>query len=96
MDDQITNKDNNTTTTSAGKGIEDVLFEKGLINADQLSAIKFEHVNTGKSAESIIKERGYVVNEDFVKSFGEVYGIAYVNLQQQQIDPKVCKWQYRG
>lgn len=89
MDDLKTQKTN--TSDNFGKGIEDVLFDRNLINADQLSAIKFEHVNTGKSAETIIKERGYVPNEEFVKAFGEVYGIEYVNLQQQKIEQKVLE-----
>ncbi|MFZ5425226.1 MAG: GspE/PulE family protein [Patescibacteria group bacterium] len=73
------------------KGIEDVLHEKGIINDDQLSAIKFENVNTGKSIEEIIKERGYVSSEDFVKAFGEVYGIEYVDLSNIKIDPNYAE-----
>jgi hypothetical protein len=42
------------------KTVADVLYEKNLITSDQLSAIKFENVNTGKSIEQIIKERDYV------------------------------------
>jgi len=67
------------------KSIEDLLYEKKLINSDQLSAIKFEHVNTGKDITQIIKERGYVSDEDYVRAFGEVYGIEYVNLTGKQI-----------
>lgn len=74
------------TKIDANNGIEDVLYDRGLINADQLSAIKFEHVNTGKNTQQIIKERGYVTNEDFVKAYGEVYGIEYVNLEETKID----------
>ena len=44
---------------TAQKGIEDVLYAKKLITSDQLSAIKFEHVQSGKSTELIVKERGY-------------------------------------
>lgn len=73
------------------KGIEDVLFEKGLISEDQLSAIKFEHVNTGKAIEQIIKERGYVGNDEYVKAFGEVYGIEYAVLEGKQIDPDILE-----
>lgn len=69
------------------KGIEDVLYEKKLITSDQLSAVKFEHVNTGKSIEQIIKERGYVGAEAYAEAFGEVYGIGYANLSTGQIDP---------
>lgn len=68
------------------KSIEDVLYEKHLITADQLSAVKFEHVNTGKNTAQIIKERGYVSNEEFAKSLGEVYGIEYVDLTGLKIE----------
>ena len=78
-------------TAQNQKGIEDVLYEKKLINSDQLSAIKFEHVNTGKDADQIIKERGYVSNEDYVKAFGEVYGIEYVKLAENKIDQKLLE-----
>ena len=72
-------------------GIEDVLYAKKLITEDQLSAIKFEHVNTGKAVEQIIKERGYVSNDDYVKAFGEVYGIEYAQLDGKTIDPKLLE-----
>ncbi|MBI2620627.1 Flp pilus assembly complex ATPase component TadA [candidate division WWE3 bacterium] len=74
---------------TAQLGIEDVLYQKKLITPDQLSAVKFEHVNTGKPAEEIIKERGYVGNEDYVKAFGEVYGIEYIKLSEVGVDPNL-------
>ncbi len=73
------------------KGIEDVLFEQKLITDDQLSAIKFEHVNTGKAVEQIIKERGFVSNDDYVKAFAQVYGIEYIKLEGKTIDPKLLE-----
>ena len=74
---------------TAQKGIEDVLYAKKLITSDQLSAIKFEHVQSGKSTELIVKERGYVGSDDYVKAFGEVYGIEYINLSETPKDPKL-------
>jgi len=65
--------------------VADVLYEKKVISSDQLSAIKFEHVNTGKSLEQIIKDRGYVSAEDFAEAFGAVYGIPYIKLTAQQV-----------
>ena len=69
------------------KTVADVLYEKKLLSPDQLSAIKFENVNTGKSIESIIRERGYVSSDDYAESFGEVYGIEFADLPAGQIDP---------
>lgn len=71
--------------------VADLLYEKKLINPDQLSAIKFENVNTGKSIEQVLKERGYVSSEDYAEAFGEVYGIPYVTLSAEQADPKLLE-----
>ncbi len=71
------------------KTVADVLYEKKLITSDQLSAIKFENVNTGKSIESLIKERGYVNGENFAEAFGEVYKIPYTTLVPGQLEPKL-------
>ncbi len=71
------------------KTIADVLYEKNLLTADQLSAIKFEQVNTGKKVEDIIRERGYVSAEDFVQAYGQIYGVSFVSLTPGQIDQKL-------
>jgi len=71
------------------KGIEDVLHDKGLLTEDQLSAVKFEHVNTGKPVTDAIKERGYVTDKDFVEAFGEVYDIAFVDLTETSINDEI-------
>lgn len=71
------------------KGIEDVLHDKGLITDDQLSAIKFENVNTGKPVVDIVKERGLVSEKDFVEAFGEVFNIEYVELKDITIPEDV-------
>ncbi|OGC47597.1 hypothetical protein A2886_02310 [candidate division WWE3 bacterium RIFCSPHIGHO2_01_FULL_42_13] len=73
------------------KGIEDVLFEKKLLTSDQVSAINLEHLNTGKSIDQIIKERNFVSNNDYIKAFGEVYGIEYMPLEGRIIDPKLSE-----
>jgi len=78
-------------SNDAIKSIEDVLYEKKLITSDQLAAIKFEHVNTGKNTTQIIKERGFVTEEDYVKAFGEVFGIDYINLIGLQIPPELLE-----
>lgn len=71
------------------QGIEDVLAAKGLLSKDQLSAVKFEHVNSGRPVAEIIKERGLVAEKDFVEAYGEVYSIPYINLDEEQIDEEI-------
>lgn len=67
------------------KTVADILFEKKVITSDQLSAIKFEHVNTGKSVEQIVRERGYVSAEDLAQAVGDAYDIPFIQLTTQQI-----------
>ncbi len=74
---------------SKQKGIEDVLAAKGILSKDQLSAVKFDHVNTGRSMHEILKERGFVSEKDFVEAYGEVYNIPYLNLESEQIDENI-------
>jgi type IV pilus assembly protein PilB len=71
------------------QSVADALYNKNLINSDQLSAIKFESVNTGKSIEEIIKERGYVSSDDYAEAFGEVYGIEFAKLTVEQLSPEL-------
>jgi len=71
------------------KTIADILYEKGFLTSDQLSAIKFEHVNTNKNIEDIIKNRGYVNSEDYAQAYGELYGFEYILLSLSQLDQKL-------
>lgn len=73
------------------KGIADVLFDKKLLTEDQVSAINLEHLSTGKSTDQIIKEKNFVSSADYVKAFGEVYGVEYASLEGRQIDPKLLE-----
>ncbi|MFA6982199.1 MAG: ATPase, T2SS/T4P/T4SS family [Patescibacteria group bacterium] len=74
------------------RSIEDVLYDKKLITADQLSAVKFESVNTGVSPKDIIKERGYVSDADFIKAYGEVYGFDFIDLNELRVDPALMEF----
>jgi type IV pilus assembly protein PilB len=67
------------------KGVEDILYEKGRLTPDQLSAVKFEHINTGRTAEEIITERGYVSPKDLTTARCDLLSIPYVNLGGRQI-----------
>ncbi|MBD3366446.1 type II/IV secretion system protein [candidate division WWE3 bacterium] len=74
------------------KSIEDILHDKELITDDQLSAIKFENINTGKPVTQIIKEHNYVSELDFIKAYGESYGIPFVSLRDKEIDPSLMDY----
>ncbi len=67
------------------KGVEDILYGEKKLSPDQLSAVKFEHINTGKAAEDIIAERGYVSPQDLVAARGKLLDIPYIKLGTRQI-----------
>jgi type IV pilus assembly protein PilB len=61
------------------KGIEDVLFENGVITKDKLSMVKMEVVNTGKAPEQIILSHNLANAEQIARARGSVLGIEFVN-----------------
>ena len=64
---------------TSSKDIADILFDEKKIDKDQLSAIKIESVNTGKSIEQIIKDRDIVTEVDILKAKSTIYGFEYVD-----------------
>lgn len=77
-----------TNTTQSVKGISnilDALMAKGLINPEQYNSIKFESVNSSKSPESLLISHNIISAESIVRTFAEMRGIEYVNLQELDI-----------
>ncbi len=71
------------------KGIEDILADRLLITPDQLSAIKFEHVNTGKSSELILLERKYVSPKELARARSELLAVPFVELGERYIPAQI-------
>ena len=74
---------------TARGSIEDVLFENKIITQDQLNLVKLESVNSGKSSEQLIKERGFASSLDIIKARSAILGIPYVDLTSRAILPEV-------
>src|SRR3989339_1813831 len=73
------------------KYIEDVLYDKKLLSEDQVSAIKLEVLNTGRTSEDIIRERNYVSSEELAKAKGLLYDIPYIDLKDTPISSEVLE-----
>lgn len=71
------------------QSLEDILFEQGKLTSDQLSAIKFENINTGKPIDEIIAERGYVDPAELAAARGKLLGIPFVKLGTRSIPAEV-------
>ncbi len=66
------------------KGISNILdacLAKGVINSDQYNAIKFESINTNKSFEDLLVEKGLISSRDLVKLNAEIKGLEYIDLK---------------
>jgi len=61
------------------KGIEDVLFDSGKLTKDQLSMVKMESINSGKTVDEILLSRNLATKEDIAKSKGQQLGFEYVD-----------------
>ncbi|MCX6783491.1 MAG: GspE/PulE family protein [candidate division WWE3 bacterium] len=74
---------------SAQRDISDVLFAKDLLTTDQLASIKLEVANSGRDAQTIIKDRKLVSTRDIAMAQGELYKIPYHEISDAQIPSNV-------
>jgi len=77
-----------TKTTVSIKGIGNVLdamLSKGLVNSDQYNTIKFESVNTNKSFDALLLEKGLITSKDLVMLTAEMKGVEYVDIKNKII-----------
>lgn len=66
-------------------GIEDILFKQGLLNRDQLTAIKLESINSGQSAEKLIIQHSLVPSDKLLIARSQMLSVPYVNLETRGI-----------
>lgn len=69
--------------------IEDILFQKGLLRPDQVSAIKLESINSGQTTEKIIKEHNFVSSEAIAEARAALLGVPFVKLENKAISTEV-------
>ncbi|MBI3887444.1 Flp pilus assembly complex ATPase component TadA [Candidatus Microgenomates bacterium] len=73
---------------TALRTLESVLFENGSITQEQLDLVKQESINTGKSIEQVLLDRGFVDSEGIIKARSSLLGIESVDLQLKAIPPQ--------
>ena len=66
--------------------IEDILFQEGKINENQLSAIKLESANSGVYVEEIIRKRNLVDETELSKAKAKSLGVEYIDPSTLTID----------
>ena len=74
-----------TSLNNEEVSLEDILFKQGLLNSDQLSAIKLESINTGSSPEKIILEHNLVTPDKIAAVRAELLHVPYIKLEGKAI-----------
>lgn len=80
-----------TTAVSSSDniGIEDILFQQGLLNRDQLSAVKLESINTGYSPEKVIVEHNLIPPDKIAAARAQILNVGFVRLENKAISAEI-------
>ncbi len=79
----------NQTPVQPQATLEDILFQQGILQQEQLSAVKLESINTGIPAEKIILEHNFASPVEVAKARAQLLGIPFVRLEGVGIAPDV-------
>lgn len=71
------------------KNIADILLQDKLITQDQFAVIQDESMQTRKTIGEVVKEKGFVSEEELAESYGKLLNIPYVDLKRKKISPSV-------
>lgn len=78
-----------TAQTDQNATIEEILFNQKVISADQLALVKQETISSGKSAEEVIKDRGFALAKDITLARATIMGIPFVDVLARAVSPDV-------
>ncbi|MBI4037383.1 type II/IV secretion system protein [Candidatus Daviesbacteria bacterium] len=70
-------------------GVEDILRRQGLLNDSQLSSIKLEAINSGKTSEQIIEQHGLVPSVKLAAARAQLLGVPFVDLEGKAISTEI-------
>lgn len=73
-------------------GIEDVLFQQGLLSAQQVSSIKLEAINSGQSAEQVIAQHQLVAPGKMAAARATLMGVPFINLESKAVSSEVLNF----
>lgn len=71
------------------RGIEDILYKKGLISADQLSLVKMEAIKTGEVVDRVILQHQLVPEAELTEARASFLGVPFVKLEGKPIPTDV-------
>ncbi len=71
--------------------ISKLLFQKKLLTQEQLDKVQIDFASLGKPEETVLKESGFVSEEQIAQAKGELYNIPFVNLAETGAAPEVLE-----
>lgn len=79
------------TEKSNRKTLGDALLSSGAITSKQRDELKFESINTARSEEEILKEKGWVSSTEFSRARAEVLDVPFVTLVGRSIEEGILE-----
>jgi type IV pilus assembly protein PilB len=73
-------------------GIEDILFKQGLVNANQLSSIKLEAINSGKTPEQLILQHNLVTPQKMLAARAQLLGVPFITLEGKAVSTEALNY----
>lgn len=73
-------------------GIEDVLYKQGLITAAQLSSIKLESINSGRTAEQIIEAHQLLSPAKVAAARAQLLGVPFISLDSKAVSTEILNY----
>lgn len=79
------------TTVQANKDatLEEILFKQGVISADQLSAVRFESINSGQPIDKILLQHNLVSLEKIAQAKAQLLNVPFIKLEGKALQTDV-------
>lgn len=75
----------NLAQNTPDPSLENILFKQGLINSDQLSALRLESINSDTPVEKILIQRNVVPIDKIIQAKAQILNVPYINLSGRAI-----------
>lgn len=86
---QFVQSEHNGYMPQKNSTIEDILFQKGLITNDQLSAVKLESINSGHSVDQILIQHNLVPVDKITEAKAQLLNVPFIKLEGKAISSDI-------
>lgn len=76
-------------TAPTGSTIEEILFNQGFLNQQQLAQIRLESINSGQEAEKIILQHNLVAMDKVMAAKAQLLNVSFIKLEGKAIPVEV-------